>query len=145
MEYLFVPLWAALETGFAYLLFGSFLEPQCQKEEARYYFVAVWVLNTVYGLFRVEGVYGCLMYLLTAALMLLVIFGEKGPGGLVCWSLLCCYLSCPYQPLRSDISTTTRGSFYRRALLGDCDRQHNLAFRFPSFGDGGNARKLNFR
>ena len=82
MDYLFIPLWAAFQIGFARAFLASFLEIRCRKEEAFWVTMAVWLLTALYGLFRVEGIYGYLMYLLSAVLLVLAVYGESGGKGL---------------------------------------------------------------
>ena len=87
MRYLFVPIWAALETGFVMLFLASFLEVKCRKEDAVWIGVIAWVLTAVYGLFDVRGIYGYLMYLLSGVMILLIVHGEYGSKGLCLLSL----------------------------------------------------------
>ena len=88
---LFVPLWAALEVCFARWFLGSFLEVKHRREDGPWIELAAWLLLTVYGLFDVQGIHGYLMYLLSAVLILLAIFGEYGPKGL-CLLLFACFI-----------------------------------------------------
>lgn len=82
MGYLFTPLWAALQVWFALLFLSSFLEVKRRKEEIFWIGIVAWLAETVYGLFGVQGIYGYLMYLLAAVLILLTVHGEYGPKGL---------------------------------------------------------------
>ena len=84
MGYLFTftPLWAALQIGFALLFLSSFLEVKRRKDELVLIAVAAWLITTIFGLFKVPGIHGYLMYLLAAVLILLTIHGEYGPKGL---------------------------------------------------------------
>ena len=82
MEYLFVPIWAALQIGFAYLFLSAFLPVRRRGEETVWLMVGIWLLNTVFGLFSLGGIYGYLMYLLSVVVLLLTVFGEYGPKGL---------------------------------------------------------------
>ena len=82
MEYLFTPVWAALELLFALLFLSSFLEVRVRREEAVWICAALWLPTTIYGLFSVAGIHGYLMYLLSCVLMLLALHGEHGAGGL---------------------------------------------------------------
>ena len=82
MQYLFVPIWAALQIGFVMLFLSSFFERKGRKEDAGWIGVIAWLLTAVYGLFGVQGIYGYLMYLLSGVLILLMVYGEYGPKGL---------------------------------------------------------------
>lgn len=82
IEYLFVPIWAALQIGFAYLFLSAFLTTRRRGEEALWLLAAIWLLNTVFGFFLMGGIYGYLMYLLSVVLLLLTVYGEYGPKGL---------------------------------------------------------------
>ena len=82
MQYVLNFVWAALQITFAYLLFGFFLQSEIHKEETRWFLVIAWLVTAIYGFFNVEGIYGYLMYLLMAVLMLLCVFGESSGQGL---------------------------------------------------------------
>lgn len=82
MQYLFILLWAALQTAFVCLFFSSFLDIKCPKDEAFWFLLIAWLAIAIYGLLGIGGIYGYLMYLLMAVLMLLCVFGESGPQGL---------------------------------------------------------------
>lgn len=82
MDYIWIPLWVALQVLFAYSFFATFLPARRRGGEDRWLLVIIWLLNAIFGLFRVEGFHGYLMYLLTAILILLAVFGEYGPKGL---------------------------------------------------------------
>lgn len=82
MEYLFVPVWAALQICFAHLFLSAFLTARRRGEEALWLVAAIWLLNTVFCLFSLGGMYGYLMYLLSVVLLLLTVYGEYGPKGL---------------------------------------------------------------
>ena len=82
MDCVFVFLWAALQIGFAMLFLSSFLAVMCRKEELIWLAVAAWLVTAIYGLFEVQGIYGYLVYLLAAVLILLSVHGEYGPKGL---------------------------------------------------------------
>lgn len=82
MHYLFAPLWAAGQICFARLLLSSFLEIKRRKEELLWISVIAWLLTTIFGLFEMQGIYGYLMFLLAAVLILLTVHGEYGPKGL---------------------------------------------------------------
>lgn len=82
MGYLFIPLWALLQICFLMGFLSSFLEVRRRKDEAAWIAVMAWLAITVYGLFEVRGIYGCLMYLLAAAVILLTVYDENGPKGL---------------------------------------------------------------
>lgn len=82
MQYLFVPIWAALQICFVMLFLASFLEQKGRKEDALWIGVITWLLTAVYGLLGVQGIHGYLMYLLSGVLILLTVHGEYGPKGL---------------------------------------------------------------
>lgn len=88
MGCIFVPLWAALEILFAILFLSSFLEVRVKKDEMVWIAVVVWLVTAIYGLFKVQGIHGYLMYLLAAVLILLAIHGEYGPKGLCLLALV---------------------------------------------------------
>ena len=82
MEYLFVPIWSALQVCFAHLFLSAFLVARRRGEEALWLVAAIWLLGTVFGFFSLGGMYGYLMYLLSVVLLLLTVYGEYGPKGL---------------------------------------------------------------
>lgn len=82
MLYLFIPIWAGLQTCFAYLFFKTFLKPKIHQEETTWFLVIAVLMITVYGFLKLDGIYSCLMYLLMAVLMLLLVFGEIGGRGI---------------------------------------------------------------
>ena len=82
MGYVFTPLWAALQIGFAILFLSSFLEVRVKKDEMVWIAVVAWLVTAIYGLFEVQGIHGYLMYLLASVLILLAAHGEYGPKGL---------------------------------------------------------------
>ena len=82
MGYVFTPLWAALQIGFAMLFLSSFLEVRVKKDEMVWIAVVAWLVTAIYGLFEVQGIHGYLMYLLAAVLILLSAHGEYGSKGL---------------------------------------------------------------
>lgn len=82
MGYVYITLWAALEIFFALLFLSSFLEIRANKEEVVWIAVVAWLVTTVYGLFKVQGIHSYLMYLLSVVLLLLTVYGEYGPKGL---------------------------------------------------------------
>lgn len=82
MDCLWIPIWVALQLLFAYTFFSTFLVSKRRGGEDRWLLAIIWLLNTIFGLLGVEGFHGYLMYLLTAVLILLTIFGEYGPRGL---------------------------------------------------------------
>ena len=82
MEYVFSPIWAALQIGFAFLFLSSFLEIKRRREEVAWIAVVAWLLTAIYGLLKVEGIHGYLLYLLSVVVLLLVAHGEYGPKGL---------------------------------------------------------------
>lgn len=82
MEYVFAPLWAALQIGFMRLFLSAFLPTRCRREERVWIIALAWLAMTLYALFGVQGFHAYLMYLLAAVLFLLVLHGEYGPRGL---------------------------------------------------------------
>lgn len=82
MEFLFVPVWAALQLCFAYLFLSAFLVAQRRGEEAGWLLAAIWLMDTLVGFCSLDGMYGYLMYLLSVVLLLLTVYGEYGPKGL---------------------------------------------------------------
>lgn len=82
MEFVFSPIWAALQIGFALAFLSSFLEIKRRMEEVTWLAVIAWLMTAIYSLLRVEGIYGYLLYLLSAVMLLLTVYGEYGPKGL---------------------------------------------------------------
>ena len=82
MHYIFIPIWAALQIGFALSFLSSFLEANRRKDEVLWIGIITWLLTAIYGLFEVQGVHGYLMYLLCCVMILLTVHGEYGPRGL---------------------------------------------------------------
>ena len=80
MQFLFIPISAALQICFVWLLFSSFLEPKLRGGENAALHVFAWLITTVFGFFEVPGIYGYLVYLLAVAVLLIVIYGEYGAG-----------------------------------------------------------------
>lgn len=82
MDCLWISLWVALQLLFAFTFFSTFFTSKRRGGEDRWLLAIIWLLNTIFGLFGVEGFHGYLMYLLTAVVILLTIFGEYGSKGL---------------------------------------------------------------
>lgn len=82
MHYLFVPIWAALQIGFAQLFFSVFLVPRRRGEDVGWLLAGMWLINLVFSCFSFSGIYKYSMYLLCVVLILLTIYGEYGPKGL---------------------------------------------------------------
>ncbi len=82
MSYLFIALWAAAQTWFVFSFLSSFLEVKQHKDKVVRVAVIAWLVNTVFGLFEVQGIHGYLMYIMMAALILLSVYGEYGPKGM---------------------------------------------------------------
>lgn len=82
MNFMFAPLWAALEIGFAVLFLSTFLAVRRGKDECVWIAVAAWLFTAIYGLFAVQGVHAYLMYMLSAVVLLLTVHGEYGVKGL---------------------------------------------------------------
>ena len=86
MYYIFVFLWAALQICFILLFLASFLEVKHRKADVLWVAVGVWLLTAVYALFRPQGIYSYVIYMLSAVIILLAIHGEysmKGQGLLI--------------------------------------------------------------
>ncbi len=79
MDVLLVFLWAALEVAFAHLLLAAFLPAKGANIWA---LVVAWILNALFGLFALQGIYRYLMYLLAVVFLLLVVYEELGGKGL---------------------------------------------------------------
>ena len=82
MRYIFILLWAALQTWFVRSFLSSFLEVKRRKDEVIWITIGAWFIIALFGLFDVQGIHGYLMYLLATVLILLTIHGEYGPKGL---------------------------------------------------------------
>ena len=89
MGYVFSFLWAAFQICFVMSFLSSFLEVKCRKNDMRLITLATWLLTAIFGLFEIQGIYGYLMYLLAAVLILLVVHGEYGAKGLSLLVLAC--------------------------------------------------------
>ncbi len=81
MRFLFIPIFAALQICYTWLLFSSFLEPKLRGTENFSLHVFAWLITTVFGFFDFPGIYGYVVYLLMASILLIVIYGEYGAGG----------------------------------------------------------------
>lgn len=81
MQFLFVPVFAALQICFLYLLLSSFLEPKLRGIEQVSLHVFAWLITALFGFFEVPGIYGYLVFLLASAIILIVIYGEYGTRG----------------------------------------------------------------
>ena len=86
MGYLFIFLWAALQTCFAVSFFASFLEVKHRKSDVLWVAIVAWLLTAMFGLVEAQGIYSYVVYMLSAAIILLAVHGEHGPKGLC---LLC--------------------------------------------------------
>ena len=82
MRFLFIPVFAALEICFAWLLLSYFLEPKLQGVENVSIHVIAWLVTAIFGLFDAPGIYGYLVYLLMFAVLMIVVYGEYGVRGL---------------------------------------------------------------
>lgn len=99
---LFVPVCAAAQICFVRLFLSSFLEDKCRKNEASRIAVLSWLLVTAFVLLGADGIYGHLVLLLAASLMLLAIHGEysaKGLGLLTFVFLICAALDAAVRHL----------------------------------------------
>ena len=82
MGYLFIFLWAALQTCFTVSFFASFLEIKHRKSDVLWVAIVAWLLTAVFGLFEPQGIQSYVVYLLSAVIILLAVHGEYGPKGL---------------------------------------------------------------
>ena len=82
MYSLFVFLWAALQVGFIISFLASFLESKHRKVDVLWVATGVWLLVAVYGLFKPQGLYSYVVYLLAAVIILLAVHGEYSAKGL---------------------------------------------------------------
>lgn len=81
MNFLFVPIFSALQIFFLYVLLRRFLEPKLPILETVILYVFAWLITTIFNLFEVPGIYGYLVFLLSATVLLIVIYGEYGARG----------------------------------------------------------------
>lgn len=88
MRYLFLFLWAALQILFILSFLSSFLKVQSNRDDILWLAIVAWLLTAVFGLFDAQGIRGYAVYLLSAVLILLAVFGEYGPKGLCLLALL---------------------------------------------------------
>ena len=117
MEYLFSPVWAALQIGFAFLFLSSFLEIKRRREEVAWIAVVAWLLTAIYSLLRVEGIHGYLVYLLSPVVLLLVAHGQYGPKGL-CLLVLTFLIPVIIDMAVLYLTTELRGLPYYLAVTG---------------------------
>ena len=82
MGSLFIFLWAALQTCFTVSFFASFLEVKHRKSDVLWVAIVAWLLTAIFGLFEAQGIYSYVVYMLSAAIILLAVHGEHGPKGL---------------------------------------------------------------
>lgn len=81
MRFLFVPVFAALQICFVWLLFSFFLEPKLGESDNISLHVLAWMVTAAFGLFRIDGIFGYIVYLLMTSILLIVIYGEDGALG----------------------------------------------------------------
>ena len=93
MRFFFIPFWSALQICFLYLLMSSRLDAKLRGGENISLHVLAWLVGTGFGYFEVRGIYGYLVFLLTAAVLLIVIYGEYGIRGL---GLLAAVFTIPF-------------------------------------------------
>lgn len=93
MQFLFIPLFAALQICFVHLLFGRLFEPRLQGIENFSLHVFAWVVISAFGFFDFPGLYSYFAFLLMAALLLLSVYGENGSHG---FGLLAVALGVPF-------------------------------------------------
>ena len=82
MGYLFIFLWAALQTCFTVSFFASFLEVKHRKSDVLWVGIVAWLLTALFALFEPQGIQSYVVYLLSAVIILLAVHGEYGPKGL---------------------------------------------------------------
>lgn len=82
MGYLFIFLWAALQTCFTVSFFASFLEVKHRKSDVLWVAIVAWLLTAIFGLFEPQGIQSYVVFLLSAVIILLAVHGEYGPKGL---------------------------------------------------------------
>lgn len=88
MRYIFIFLWAGLQILFILLFLSSFLEIKNGREDVLWLAIIAWLLTAVFGLFEAQGIRGYVVYLLSAVLILLSVYGEYGPKGLCLLALI---------------------------------------------------------
>lgn len=88
MRYFFIFLWAGLQILFILLFLSTFLESKSGKEDVLWVAIVAWLLTAVFGLFEAQGIRGYAVYLLSAVLILLSVYGEYGQKGLCLLALL---------------------------------------------------------
>lgn len=93
MKFLFVPLFSALQICFVRLLFGRLFEPRLHGIENYSIYLLAWMITSGFGLFDFPGISGYFVYLLMAAVLLLLVYGENGLHG---FGLLAVALGVPY-------------------------------------------------
>jgi len=82
MNFLFIPIFAALQICFLNLLFRHFLESKLASGESISLYTLAWLAVAGFGFFDIPGIYAYLVYLLAAVLLLIFIYGEYGVRGL---------------------------------------------------------------
>lgn len=82
MRFLFIPVFAALHICFVWLLFTSFFEPKLRGIDSACWHALAFIITSVFGFFDFPGIYGYVVFLLTAAVLLIIIYGETSGGGL---------------------------------------------------------------
>ena len=82
MRIYFIPIFAALQICFLHLIFRSHLEPKLGAGERIATYALAWIAVSGFGFFDLPGIYTYLIYLLTAAVLLIFIYGEYGARGL---------------------------------------------------------------
>ena len=88
MRYFFIFLWAALQILFVLSFLSSFLDAKNGNEDVLWLAIIAWLLTAVFGLFEAQGIRSYVVYLLSAVLILLSVYGEYGPKGLCLLALL---------------------------------------------------------
>ena len=88
MRYIFIFLWAGLQILFILLFLSSFLEIKNGREDVLWLAIIAWLLTAVFGLFEAQGIRGYVVYLLSAVLILLSVYGEYGQKGLCLLALI---------------------------------------------------------
>ena len=81
MQFVFVPIFTALQICFIWLLFSSFLEPKQWGSDNVFWHVLAWLITAIFGLFDLPGIYGYIVYILMSVILLIVVYGENGENG----------------------------------------------------------------
>lgn len=89
MDFLLIPVWAAVQICFVRLFLSSFLMVKCGKWEAAGISLIGWLMISVFELIGVGELHRYAVLLLAASLILLVVHGEYGARGLCLLAFVC--------------------------------------------------------